>query len=68
MQKIAMFSNVPIRRVFSMHDRESIYTIPEAMRQAGLDREVLTMLDLHARVDQGARTRPAITGGPSSPT
>lgn len=53
MQKIAMFSNVPIRRVFSMHDRESIYTIPEAMRQAGLDREVLTMLDLHGRVDQG---------------
>ncbi len=52
MQKIAMFSNVPIRRVFSMHDRESIYTIPDAMRQAGLDREVLTMLGLHGRVDQ----------------
>jgi len=54
MQKIAMFSNVPIRRVFSMHDRDSIYTIPEAMRQAGLDREVLSLLDLHGRVDQGA--------------
>ncbi|MEX0775350.1 MAG: CTP synthase [Phycisphaeraceae bacterium] len=51
-QKIAMFSNVPIRRVFSMHDRTSIYTIPDAMRQAGLDREILTMLDLHHRVDQ----------------
>ena len=24
MQKIAMFSNVPLRRVFSMHDRASI--------------------------------------------
>jgi len=52
MQKIAMFSNVPPQRVFSMHDRESIYTIPEAMREAGLDREVLSMLDLHTRVDQ----------------
>ena len=50
-QKIAMFSNVPIERVFSMHDRDSIYTIPDAMRQAGLDREVLTRLDLHGRVD-----------------
>jgi CTP synthase len=52
MQKIAMFSNVPTRRVFSMHDRKSIYTIPDAMRQGGLDREVLTMLALHDRVDQ----------------
>ena len=40
MQKIAMFSNVPPRRLFSMHDRESIYTIPEDMRTDGLDREI----------------------------
>ena len=45
-----MFSNVPLKRVFSMHDRKSIYTIPEAMREAGLDREILTMLSLHDRV------------------
>ena len=51
-QKIAMFSNVPMRRVFSMHDRSSIYLIPESMREAGLDREILTMLDLHGRVNQ----------------
>ena len=51
-EKIAMFSNVPLRRVFSMHDRTSIYTIPDAMRQAGLDREIMTMLALHDRVDQ----------------
>lgn len=56
-QKIAMFSNVPLNRVFSMHDRDSIYTIPDAMRQSGLDREVLTMLDLHSRVDQGHEDR-----------
>ena len=51
MQKIAMYSNVPIKRVFSMHDRESIYTIPEAMWAEGLDREILSILDLHDRVD-----------------
>jgi len=51
-EKIAMFSNVPVARVFSMHDRASIYTVPDAMRHAGLDREVLTMLDLHGRVNQ----------------
>ena len=51
-EKIAMFSNVATRRVFSMHDRESIYTIPDALREAGLDREVLSRLDLHDRVDQ----------------
>ncbi|MEX2219299.1 MAG: CTP synthase (glutamine hydrolyzing) [Phycisphaerales bacterium] len=51
MQKIAMFSNVPLRRVFSMHDRDSIYTIPEEMRQEGLDREVLSLLSIHDRVD-----------------
>ena len=42
-----MFSNVPMHRVFSMHDRESIYVIPDALRAEGLDREVLSILDLH---------------------
>lgn len=51
MQKIAMFSNVPLRRVFSMHDRKSIYTIPESMREQRLDNEILTMLHLHDRVN-----------------
>ena len=49
-EKVAMFSNVPMNRVFSMHDRASIYTITEALRGEGMDREVLTMLDLHGRV------------------
>lgn len=51
MQKIAMFSNVPLRRVVSMHDRPSIYTIPDALRRSGLDREILSILGLHDRVD-----------------
>lgn len=61
LEKIAMFSNVPMRRVFSMHDRESIYTIPDEMRVQGLDREILSILGLHDRVDvvheDQARTR-----------
>jgi CTP synthase len=56
-EKISMSTNVPMRRVFSMHDVESIYLIPEAMRDAGLDREVLTMLDLHDRVSQRSEDR-----------
>ncbi|MCK4872652.1 MAG: CTP synthase [Phycisphaerales bacterium] len=50
-QKIAMYSNVPMSRVFSLHDRESIYTIPDDMRIAGLDREVLSIVHLHDHVD-----------------
>ena len=53
-QKISMFSNVPLRRVFSMHDVESIYLVPEMLREAGMDREVLTLLGLHERVNQRA--------------
>jgi CTP synthase len=51
MQKIAMYSNVPMKRVFSMHDRASVYAVPEAMWAERLDREVLSILGLHERVD-----------------
>src|SRR6187402_2730505 len=51
-EKISMYTNVPMRRVVSMHDVESIYLIPESLRESGLDREVLTLLKLHERVNQ----------------
>jgi CTP synthase len=51
-EKISMYTNVPMRRVVSMHDVESIYLIPEALREQGMDREVLTLLGLHDRVNQ----------------
>lgn len=57
LEKIAMFSNVPIKRMFSMHDRPSIYTIPDEMRAEGLDREILSILNLHDRVDAPAEDR-----------
>src|ERR1700710_2433007 len=56
-EKISMYTNVAMKRVVTMHDVESIYTIPESLREAGIDREVLTVLDLHGRVDQRAEDR-----------
>ncbi|MBL8764507.1 MAG: CTP synthase [Phycisphaerae bacterium] len=56
-EKVAMFSNVPMKRVFSMHDRPSIYTIPDEMREDGLDREILSLLGLHERVDAAHEDR-----------
>ncbi|MFM9957882.1 MAG: CTP synthase [Phycisphaerales bacterium] len=57
LQKIAMFTNVAQKRVFSMHDRKSVYEIPDAMRSEGLDREVLSILGLHDRVDLAQEDR-----------
>jgi len=57
LEKIAMFSNVPQRRCVSMPDRPSIYTIPDEMRETGLDREILSILNLHDRVDAGQEDR-----------
>ncbi len=49
-EKMAMYSNVPIENVFSMHDCESIYLIPEMLRGAGLDQTVIDLLGLRDRL------------------
>src|SRR5450432_3978759 len=56
-EKISMYTNVPMKRVVSMHDVDSIYLITEALREQGMDREVLTLLDIHDRVDQAKEDR-----------
>jgi len=56
-EKIALFSNVPPERVFSMHDCESVYQIPDMLRGAGCDRAVIDWLRLHDRVDLQAERR-----------
>jgi CTP synthase len=56
-EKIAMFSNVPPNRVFSMHDCESVYQIPEMLRGAGYDRAVIEWLQMEASVDEQAERR-----------
>jgi len=53
-EKIALFSNVPPERVFSMHDCESVYQIPEMLRGAGYDRAVIEWLELESKVDEAA--------------
>jgi CTP synthase len=53
-EKIALFSNVPPPRVFSMHDCESVYLIPELLRGAGYDRAVMEWLEIESQVDDVA--------------
>jgi CTP synthase len=50
-EKLAMYSNVPLERVFSMHDLESVYLIPDALRGAGIDTTVLEYLKLESKAD-----------------
>ncbi len=49
-QKISVFSNVPLGRVFSMPDSASIYMIPSMLRECGLDFEVLRLLKIEDRI------------------
>jgi CTP synthase len=58
-QKISVYTNVHMRRVFSMHDLPSIYLLPEAMREAGLDSEVVQLLGLGGRVNSAMDARAA---------
>jgi CTP synthase len=48
-EKLAMYSNVPMKRVFSMHDLDSVYLIPEALRGAGIDTMVMDYLKLDSK-------------------
>lgn len=56
-EKIALYSSVSIDRVFSMHDCDSIYVIPRMIREAGLDAQVVDILNLGARVHPEAEAR-----------
>ncbi|HEY3243108.1 MAG TPA: CTP synthase [Phycisphaerae bacterium] len=56
-EKIALHSNVPMERVFSMHDCDSVYVIPEMLRGAGIDAAVLDILGLADKVDTTAEER-----------
>ncbi len=51
-EKIALFSNVPFERVFSMHDCESVYLIPDLLRGAGYDKAVCTWLQVESKFDE----------------
>jgi len=53
-EKIALFANVPMERVFSMHDCDSVYVIPEMLRGAGIDVAVIDLLGLSDKTDSAA--------------
>jgi len=50
-EKIALFANVPMDRIFSMHDRDSVYVVPEMLRGAGIDAAVIDLLSVADRID-----------------
>ena len=50
-EKIALFANVPMERVFSMHDCDSVYVIPEMLRGAGIDAAVIDLLGISDTID-----------------
>ncbi|MHC4629309.1 MAG: CTP synthase, partial [Planctomycetota bacterium] len=52
-QKISVYSNVPLKRVISLPDSESIYMIPAMLRKEGLDFEVARLLKIEDRIDLG---------------
>ena len=58
-EKISMYTNVPMSRVFSMHDEPSIYLIPPRMQREHLDSQVVHLLDLMDRVNPRAEQKAA---------
>ncbi|MBT3199781.1 MAG: CTP synthase (glutamine hydrolyzing) [Phycisphaerales bacterium] len=56
-QKISIYTNVPVNRVFSMHDLPSIYLLPQIMREEGLDSEVVQMLNLGGLINSAEDAR-----------
>ncbi len=63
-EKMAVYCNVSLDRVFSMHDCESVYLIPEMIRGAGLDTVVASILKLQNRLspDNESASRQAWLG------
>ncbi|HSU87607.1 MAG TPA: CTP synthase, partial [Terriglobia bacterium] len=48
-KKIALFCNVPEARVISMPDMDTIYAVPVALADEGLDDQILKLLHFEAR-------------------
>ncbi len=48
-EKISIYTNVPVDRVISMHDVESIYLIPQILKEEKIDKEVIQILGLEKK-------------------
>jgi CTP synthase len=55
-EKISIYSNVQVNRVVSLHDCASIYQIPNILKEAGIDSEVVEILGLQGRVNSKQET------------
>ena len=63
-EKIALFASVPMERVFSMHDSDSVYVVPEMLRGAGIDAAVIDILNLNDKINhEGEEDARAVWGG-----
>jgi len=47
--KIALFCNMPVSHVISAQDMDTIYAVPVALAEEGLDEQILRLLQLQAR-------------------
>ena len=58
-QKIGLSANVPVERVVSVHDVESIYLIPKLLEKARLDEQTIDLLGLRSRLQNDYMARDA---------
>ncbi len=49
-EKISLSANVPVERVVSVHDMDSIYLIPSLLEKSRLDEQTIDLLGLRSRV------------------
>ncbi len=45
-EKISIYSNVPVQRVINCYDLDNIYKIPVFLQDAGIDQEIIKILNL----------------------
>ncbi len=50
-EKISIYGNVPVHRVVSMHDLESIYLVPKLLRDARMDKYIVDLLGLGGKIN-----------------
>jgi len=56
-EKISIFSSVPLSRVVSVHDADSIYLIPTMLRKYKLDEQTIEVLGLKDRVKENEQAK-----------
>jgi len=48
-EKISLNSNVPLERVFGVHNVSNIYSLPLSLREKGMDEKILEVLELNKK-------------------